>query len=106
MPLERVGFAMQLHAGAREEYKRRHDAIWPELAERLRESGISNYSIFLDERSNMLFAYLERSADHAMEALPDQPIMREWWAYMRDLMASHADNSPVVTPLVEMFHLP
>jgi L-rhamnose mutarotase len=41
-----------------------------------------------------------------MESLPEQPIMREWWAYMRDLMASHADNSPVVTPLVEMFHLP
>ena len=105
MPLERVGFAMQLSEGAADEYRRRHDALWPELADLLRKSGISNYSIFLDERTNTLFGYLERADCHAMDALPFQPIMREWWAHMRDIMQVNADNSPVVTPLMEVFHL-
>ncbi len=83
MPRERVGFAMQLNPGAADEYRRRHDAIWPELSELLRNSGISNYSIFLDERTHTLFAYLERAEDHKMDALPEHPIMRKWWAYMR-----------------------
>jgi L-rhamnose mutarotase len=106
MPRERVGFAMQLKKGAAEEYRRRHDAIWPDLAELLRSAGISNYSIFLDERTNTLFAYLERADGHAMDALPAEPVMRKWWAHMSDIMETNADNSPVVTPLVEMFHLP
>ena len=74
------------------------------LSELLRNSGISNYSIFLDERTHTLFAYLERDEDHKMDALPEQPIMRKWWAYMGDVMATNPDGSPVVTPLVELFH--
>jgi L-rhamnose mutarotase len=104
MPRERVGFAMQLNPGAADEYRRRHDAIWPELRELLRNSGISNYSIFLDERTHTLFAYLERAADHKMDALPEHPIMRKWWAYMRDIMVTNPDGSPIATPLVELFH--
>ena len=106
MSVERVGFAMQLNPGAEGEYRRRHDAIWPELSQLLRESGVSNYSIFLDARTNTLFAYLERAEDHAMEALPEHPVMRRWWAHMRDIMQCNRDSSPVVTPLDEMFHMP
>lgn len=105
MPRERVGFAMQLHPGQAEEYKRRHAAIWPELAALLREAGVANYSIYLDERTNTLFAYLERSKSHKMDALPEHAIMKRWWAHMGDIMAANPDHSPVVTPLVEMFHL-
>jgi L-rhamnose mutarotase len=104
MPRERVGFAMQLAEGAAEEYRRRHDAIWPELSELLRKSGISNYSIFLDERTHTLFAYLERELDHTMDALPGHPVMRKWWAHMGDIMVTNPDGSPVAIPLVELFH--
>ena len=104
MPRERVGFAMQLNEGAAEEYRRRHDAIWPELSELLRKSGISNYSIFLEERTHTLFAYLERESDHTMDALPEHPVMRKWWAHMADIMVTNPDGSPVATPLVELFH--
>ena len=96
---------MRLNPGQAEEYKRRHDAIWPELAALLREAGVANYSIYLDEPSHTLFAYLERSRDHKMNSLPEQAIMKRWWAYMGDIMASNPDHSPVVSPLVEMFHL-
>jgi L-rhamnose mutarotase len=106
MPRERVGFVMYLSEGAAAEYRRRHDAIWPELADLLKASGVSNYSIFLDESTHRLFAYLERESGHAMDTLPEQAIMKRWWAYMGDIMHANPDNSPVVTPLLEMFHLP
>ena len=97
---------MQLNEGAAEEYRRRHNAISTELADLLRKSGISNYSIFLDERTHTLFAYLERAETHAMDRLAAEPILRAWWAHMQNLMQTNPDHSPVVTPLVEMFHLP
>jgi L-rhamnose mutarotase len=104
--VERIAFKMQLFPGMAEEYRRRHDAIWPELSELLKRSGISDYSIYLDEETGTLFAVLRRTPDHRMDALSDEPVMRRWWAYMRDIMASHPDGSPVVMPLNPMFHLP
>ena len=41
-----------------------------------------------------------------MDALAEHPVMRRWWAHMRDIMQSHPDKSPVVTPLAQMFHMP
>ena len=103
---ERYAFKMFLNRGCAAEYRRRHDAIWPELAKLLRDAGIANYSIHLDEESSTLFAYLERRVDHAMDALPADPVMRRWWDHMKDIMRANPDGSPVVAPLVEMFHLP
>ena len=104
--MEKHAFTMRLNPGQAEEYRRRHDAIWPELAALLREAGVSDYSIHLDEATGTLFGVLWRTADHGMEALPDHPVMRRWWAYMADIMETHPDNSPVVTPLVTVFHMP
>ena len=106
METEQIAFTMRLNPGQAEEYRRRHDAIWPELAALLRESGISDYSIFLDETSGTLFAVLRRSADHTMNRLPRTEIMQRWWAYMADIMATNPDRSPVATPLSRVFHLP
>jgi L-rhamnose mutarotase len=103
---QRYAFKMYLEPGRAAEYRARHDAIWPELANLLREAGVSNYSIHLDEETSLLFAYLERRDDHAMDSLPDHPVMRLWWDYMKDIMRANPDCSPVVTALAEMFHLP
>ena len=103
--MEQVAFAMRLHPGRAAEYRRRHDAIWPELLALLKAAGISDYSIFLDELSGTLFAVLRRTADHGMDALPAEVVMRRWWSHMGDIMATNPDGSPVVTPLVPMFHL-
>ena len=102
---ERFAFKMRLNPGQEAEYRRRHDAIWPELSVLLRESGISNYSIHLDRETLMLFGYLERRSDHAMEALPQHPVMKRWWAHMADIMATNPDGSPVAMPLEEVFYL-
>jgi L-rhamnose mutarotase len=103
--MEQIAFRMHLSPGQVAEYKRRHDAIWPELVALLKDAGISDYSIFLDEETHALFAVLRRAPGHRMEALPQDAIMQRWWAFMADIMATNPDSSPVVVPLVPMFHL-
>lgn len=103
--MQQIAFKMQLKPGHAAEYQRRHDAIWPELASLLQESGVRDYSIFLDEDTGALFAVLRRMEGHTMEALPQHPVMRRWWAHMADLMETQADASPVAVPLSPMFHL-
>jgi L-rhamnose mutarotase len=102
---EKVAFTMRLLPGTAAEYQRRHDAIWPELVELLRGAGISDYSIYLDEASNTLFAVLWRRRDHQMADLPRHPVMQKWWAYMADLMLVQPDNAPVIGTLRPVFHL-
>lgn len=103
--MQRYAFKMHLVAGAAAEYQRRHDAIWPELARLLTNSGIRNYSIFLDAETNVLYGYLERRSDHTMAELPRHPVMRRWWKHMADLMRTEPDGTPVAIPLGEVFHL-
>ena len=103
---EKHAFAMRLRPGRAAEYRRRHDALWPELAALLREAGVADYSIHLDPATHTLFAVLWRRRDHAMAALPDHPVMRRWWAHMADLMETEPSGAPAVVPLDPMFHLP
>lgn len=103
--MEKYAFTMKLKPGFEQEYERRHDEIWPELASELKAAGISDYSIFLDPQSLVLFGVLKRSTAHAMDELPGKAIVKKWWAYMADIMDSNADNSPVVQPLKKVFHL-
>lgn len=102
---ERYAFKMKLNPGEAAEYKRRHDAIWPELVELLRQAGVSDYTIHLDEETDTLFAVLTRRADHAMDRLPEHPVMQRWWAHMRDIMQTHPDGEPVAVPLTPMFRM-
>lgn len=104
--MPRYAFRMMLNPGAAEEYRRRHDAIWPELVALLRDAGVSDYSIHLDPETGALFGMLTRPEDHGMDDLPAHPVMRRWWAHMADLMQTHPDDAPVAVPLVPMFHLP
>jgi L-rhamnose mutarotase len=104
--MQKHAFRMQLNPGMADEYRRRHDEIWPELADLLKGAGISDYSIHLDPATHALFAVLWRSDDHGMDDLPAHPVMRRWWAHMADLMATNPDGSPVVYPLTTVFHLP
>jgi L-rhamnose mutarotase len=97
---------MKLFEGCGAEYKRRHDALWPELQALLKEAGINDYSIFLDEETNILFGYLTIDDQEKLDDLPSQPVMKKWWAYMKDIMETNEDNSPVNIPLKEVFYLP
>ena len=98
-------FTMQLKPEYEQEYKRRHDTIWPELQKLLNDSGIEEYYIYLDEESLKLFAFQKLKAHHTTSNLPEDPIVKKWWAYMADIMETNPDNSPVEIPLIEMFRL-
>lgn len=104
--MKRIAFKMQLHKGYEEEYKKRHDELWPELKTLLKETGISEYYIFLDETTNSLFGILKIQDELALDKLTEQPVMKRWWAYMKDIMETNPDNSPVSIPLKEVFYLP
>ncbi|WP_299425107.1 L-rhamnose mutarotase [uncultured Shimia sp.] len=104
--MEKVAFCMKLHADKIDEYRERHDAIWPELVGLLKDAGVEDYSIHLNPKTHQLFGVLWRREDHGMDHLPDHPVMKRWWAYMADIMDTNADNSPVLTDLEQVFHLP
>ena len=103
--MKRMAFKMKLLPGMVAEYKKRHDEIWPELKQLLSEAGVRDYSIFLDEETNTLFAVQKQEGAAGSQDLGSTAIVQRWWAYMADVMETNPDSSPVSIPLVEVFHL-
>lgn len=103
--MEKFAFKMRLNPGQKDEYQRRHEAIWPDLTRLLHATGIQDYSIFLDEESDVLFGVLWRKDDHKMDELPNHPVMQRWWAHMADIMETQPDNAPISTVLMPVFHM-
>ncbi|MGM0457942.1 MAG: L-rhamnose mutarotase [Bacteroidota bacterium] len=98
-------FKMKLKPGFEEEYKKRHDEIWPELKTALKEAGIYDYAIFLDEETLTLFAVHKLEEENTTDLLPELPIMKKWWNYMSDIMEVNPNDSPVSTPLAKVFYM-
>lgn len=105
MEVKRLAFKMHLNEGQKEEYIKRHDALWPELKQLLKDAGVSEYSIFLDEESNTLFAFQKVTGDGGSQDLGQTEIVQKWWAYMADIMHTHEDNSPISVELDEVFYM-
>jgi L-rhamnose mutarotase len=103
--VRRNAFAMRLKPGCAGEYKKRHDEIWPELKAELRKAGVSDYSIYLDEKTNTLFAFQYLADDATDGDLSGTEIVKKWWHMMKEVMDTNADESPVSDPLTEMFHM-
>lgn len=103
--MKRVAFKMQLNEGQLSEYIKRHKEIWPELKALLKEAGISEYSIFIDQETNTLFAFQKQKGNRSSQELKDNPIVQKWWDYMEDIMKVNKDNSPVSMELDEIFYL-
>ena len=101
----RNAFKMKLKKGYEAEYKKRHDEIWPELAKEIKKAGVYDYSIYLDEETLTLFAFQKLEDNNTSDDLPNNPIVKKWWAYMKDIMDTNPDNSPVSITLKEVFHL-
>jgi L-rhamnose mutarotase len=105
MESTKIAFKMKLLPGFEEEYEKRHREIWPELVLLLKDSGIVDYSIFLDKDSSTLFAIQIVKGKKSSQSLGENEIVKKWWAYMADIMETHPDNSPISTPLQEVFTL-
>ena len=95
---------MKLKLGFANEYQKRHDEIWPALAKELTDAGVSDYSIYFDEETNILFATQKLTENNSSDTLAHTPIVRKWWNFMSDIMEVNPDNSPVVVELKEVFH--
>ena len=104
--MKRFAFKMYLKPGCEEEYAKRHAAIWPELVKMIKDSGVSNYSIYWDKDTNILFGYQEWSGGVSSQDTDHvDPITQKWWEMMADIMEVNPDNSPVTVPIQEVFHL-
>jgi L-rhamnose mutarotase len=101
----RKAFRMSVNPGQQAEYARRHNPIWVELADVLRQHGVQSYSIYLDPETNDLFAYAEIESDERWAAIAGTEVCRRWWRFMREVMPSNLDDSPVARDLREVFHL-
>ena len=98
-------FKMKLFPGNRDEYKKRHDLIWPELVEVLKQHGAKTYSIFLDEETNILFSYIEMDNVEDWNKVSETKVCKKWWDFMKDIMDTNVDNSPVSIELCNVFDL-
>ncbi|MBS2098106.1 L-rhamnose mutarotase [Carboxylicivirga linearis] len=103
--MTRLAFKMHLNEGQKQEYIKRHNEIWPELKKLLKDAGVSEYSIFLDEETNTLFAFQKVSGDGGSQDLGKTEIVKQWWNFMADIMKVNPDNSPVTIPLEEVFYM-
>ncbi|HEC43709.1 MAG TPA: L-rhamnose mutarotase [Bacteroides sp.] len=102
---KRIGFKMKLNPGCVDEYRKRHDELWPELHKLLKDNGISEYSIFYDEETNILFAFQKQEGDQNSQDLASSEVVQKWWKYMADIMETNPDDSPVSTILDEVFYM-
>lgn len=101
----RKAFVMHVYPDKHDEYEKRHNEIWPELVEELRNHGASNYSIFLDEQTSKLFGYIEIEDEATWSKMDKTAINQKWWAFMEPVMKTNSDNSPVSTELKQVFHM-
>ena len=104
--MQRLAFKMKLNEGQKETYKKRHNELWPELKQLLKDNGVSEYSIFLDEDTHTLFAFQKVTGEGGSQDLASHGIVKKWWDFMADIMEVNPDNSPVSIPLEEVFYLP
>jgi L-rhamnose mutarotase len=101
----RKAFVMSVIPDKHEEYKQRHDNLWPEMHSLLKSHGVHNYSIFLNPETSQLFAYVELESEEQWNSIAETDACKKWWVYMKDIMPSNTDNSPQSVELQEVFHL-
>ncbi len=101
--VQKFAWRGRILAGQADEYKRRHDEIWPEMTAVLNEAGIHNYSIWLSGLD--LFGYYEcADITHAAAVQGTSPVVGRWNDYMRDILVIDIDpDTGTVPPLQLMF---
>jgi L-rhamnose mutarotase len=98
-------FVMEINPGKEDEYRKRHNPIWPELENTLKSHGVHNYSIFLHGETNQLFGFVEIEDELRWDQIAQTDVCQKWWAYMKEIMPSNPDNSPQSKELKEVFHI-
>ena len=99
--MEKYAWKALLKEGKKEEYIRRHNEIWGELVDVLKNAGIENYSIWLC--GNELFGYYEckYGIAHAGKVQAESPVVAQWNQFMEDVMDMEIDERTGAQPLLE-----
>lgn len=99
--MERYAWKGSILPGKQEEYKRRHDNIWPEMKEVLKKAGICHYSIWM--AGNELFGYYEceKGIEYAAKVQAESEAVARWDAYMKDILIMEKDPVTGAQPLLE-----
>jgi L-rhamnose mutarotase len=105
--MRRIGFILKVKEDLIEEYKRRHEKVWPEMLEALRRTGWRNYSLFMRD-DGLLFGYFETpdGFQSALDGMSGEEVNERWQTEMAPFFegtGSHADQ--MMEELVEVFHL-
>lgn len=106
--MKRVGFLLKVKPDMLDEYKRHHEAVWPDMLDALRRTGWRNYSLFL-RNDGLLFGYFEaeESFQASLDGMAREEVNARWQTFMapyfENLSGAHADQSMV--ELEEVFHL-
>jgi L-rhamnose mutarotase len=101
--VETLAFCLRLRPGMEEEYRRRHDALWPAMREALLGAGILHYEIYLDPDTRILFAHQIRRPGQG--PTPEgEAVLARWRAFMADVLEMEGDR-PVRRELVRQFRL-
>jgi len=105
--MTRVCFLLKVRADKIDEYRRRHQQVWPEMLDALRATGWHNYSLFL-RPDGLLIGYLETpNFEQARARMRDHPVNARWQAEMAPFFESleHGAADASMAPLNEVFHL-
>lgn len=103
--MERYAWRAKVIEGKLDEYIKRHNEIWPELADLLKKAGIRNYTIW--HNNNDLFGYYEceKGVEYAARIQAQSPVVDKWNEYMKDVMVMEMDPVTKAQPLMEKVFL-
>jgi L-rhamnose mutarotase len=103
--MERVCFTFEIYEGSEDEYKKRHDEIWPELTAAIKEAGFNNYSLF--RRGTQVVGYCECEPDvaTAFAKLGPHEANQRWAEWFREVIVNLTDNKGELLRMQEVWHL-
>lgn len=105
--MKRFAFLFKIKPELKARYKKAHDEIWPDMAKAIRDSGITNYSIFFRE-DGTLFAYLESpDPEKSFEYIGKQEVNKRWQEAMEMFFVKETSAAlgPEIETLEEVFYI-
>ncbi len=99
--MEKYAWHAKIKEGTLEEYTRRHNEIWPEMKQVLKDAGICNYTIW--NMGTEMFGYYEceKGIDYAARVQSESPVVKKWDAYMKDILIMEMDPVTGAQPLLK-----
>jgi len=103
--MERICFTFEIYPGQEAEYKKRHDEIWPELVEAIKDAGFRNYSLFRRDQTIVAYAECEPDVATAFAKIGSHEANARWAKWFEDVIVSLTDENGELFRLDEVWHL-